>query len=319
MKKILLSLLLLFAVTCSFAQTHRNEFGIQTDNDSYLGQGSDRYYTDGIFFYFRRALKVNNAKDTSLQNKVLGFELGQKIFNPQTGAIPSPQYIDRPFAGYLYIGSNLNLLYKNESNLKLSAQFGVVGPASRAQSIQTWVHNNFGFYAPDGWQYQIKNDVELNLSAEYNKLLARADGADISLSAHGNLGNGFTGAGIGPLLRLGKFNQLFNSASTQSTVTANKNIVPLNKNEFFFYYKPQLNYVAYDATIQGGLFEKHNDPNSLEVTLDREPFIFSNQLGVNYSSSRWTFDVSAIFHTRDVKQMVQAHQWGSVTGIYRFD
>src|SRR5580704_357164 len=90
-------------ITCSsFAQTHKDEFGIQTDNDSYLFSGSDKYYTDGLFFYFRHALTVKSKDTASLQNKILGFELGQKIFNPQSGAIPSPIYIDRPFAGYLY-------------------------------------------------------------------------------------------------------------------------------------------------------------------------------------------------------------------------
>ena len=91
----------------------------------------------------------------------------------------------------------------------------------------------------------------------------------------------------------------------------------LHPHELFFYYKPQFNYVAYDATIQGGLFQKR-DPNSLQITLDKEPFIFSNQLGVAFTTNRFVFDVAAIFHTLDVKEMVQTHQWASVTGYYRF-
>jgi lipid A 3-O-deacylase len=314
--KLFTLLIFLFSAVDVFAQTYSNEIGAQTDNDSYLAQGSDRYYTDGIFIYYKHALKVED--NTELRNKVLGFELGQKIFNAQSGSVPSPVYVDRPFAGYLYIGSALNLLYKNESNLKLSAQLGVVGPASGAESLQNFVHKTFGFYTPAGWQYQIKNDPELNLSAEYNKLLARGSWIDVSLASYVNLGNGFTGAGLGGLVRLGSFNQLFYSVSTQSTVTKDNNIVPLHSHELFFYYKPLFNYVAYDATIQGGLFDKHNDPNSLEITLNREPFIFSQQFGVAFTANRFVFDVAAIFHTLDVKEMVQTHQWGSVTGLYRF-
>jgi lipid A 3-O-deacylase len=315
----LLTFLICFLGTASvFAQSHSTEIGLQTDNDSYLGQGSDRYYTDGIFFYYRHALKVNAKDSATLSNKVLGFEFGQKIFNPQSGYVPDPQYVDRPFAGYLYIGTTLNFLYSNESNLKLGAQLGVVGPASQGESVQTFVHKTFGFYTPGGWQYQIKNDVELNLSAEYNRLLARAKWIDVSLTSYANLGNGFTGAGVGPLLRLGLFNQLFNSISTQSTATQNNNVKPLHAHELFLYYKPQINYVAYDATIQGGLFDKHNDPNSQEITLDKEPFIFSNQAGVAFTTNRFVFDIAAIFHTKDVKEMVQSHQWGSVTALYRF-
>ena len=76
--------------------------------------------------------------------------------------------------------------------------------------------------------------------------------------------------------------------------------------------------MAYDATIQGGLFDKHNDPNSQEITLDKEPFIFSQQFGVAFTTNRFVFDLAATFHTKDVKEMVQSHQWGSATVLYRF-
>ena len=318
--KIILILLCVFASVNLFAQTHTNEIGIQTDNDSYLLQGSDRYYTDGIFFYFRHALKVKSPDSTSLRNKVLGFEFGQKIFNPQSGSIAiggvdDPKLIDRPFAAYLYAGTTLNFLYKNESNLKLSAQVGVIGPQALGMQIQNFVHDNFGFYHPSGWEYQINNDLELNLSAEYNKLLARASWIDVSLTCYVNLGNGFAGAGVGPLVRIGSFNQLFNSVSTQSTVSRKSDVKPLNAHEIFFYYKPQFNYVAYDATIQGGLSDNHT---GLEITKDREPFILSNQFGLAFTTNRFVFDIATIFHTLDVKQMVKSHQWASVTGFYRF-
>ncbi|WP_214071628.1 lipid A deacylase LpxR family protein [Mucilaginibacter sp. dw_454] len=316
MKRLFLPLILVLTATCTFAQNYRSEFGIQTDNDSYLGQGNDRYYTDGLYFYFNHALDVNGS--STLQNKVLGFELGQKIFNPQNGAIPSAAYVDRPFAGYLYAGASMNYLYKNESNLKFGAQMAVVGPASGGETAQNWVHDNFGFYHTAGWQYQIKNDVELNLSAEYNKLLGRTDGVDISFESYGNLGTGITGAGAGVLLRLGMFNQLFNSASTQSSVTASTT-QPTNKHEFFLYYKPMANFVGYDATIQGGLFNKHDDPNSLEITGNPERFVLSNQIGVTYSTSRWLFDAAAIIHSKDTKEMVHSDAWGSVTVYYKFN
>lgn len=314
----------LVCLLCSaniFAQTHCNEIGIETDNDSYLMQGSDRYYTDGIFIYYYHAMPVDKKASATLQNKILGFEAGQKIFNPQSGSIADlsgtdhPELIDRPFAAYLYAGATLNLLYKNESSLKLSAQLGIVGPGALGRQVQDFVHDNFGFYHPSGWEYQIHNNAELNLGAQYQKLLARANWADVSFAGYANLGLGFSGAGAGPLIRLGAFNQLFHSMSTRSTVSANTNTSLLHKNEFFFYYKPQLNYVAYDATIQGGLFDNHD---GLEITKNREPFVFSQEAGIAFTANRFAFNIAAIFHTKDVKEMVQSHQWGAVTGYYSF-
>jgi len=320
--KSIITLALLLIVANVFGQkTYTNEIGAKTDNDSYLMQGSDRYYTDGYYMYFRHALSTDNS--ASLQNKVLGFEFGQKIFNPQSGSIANsegvdqPGFVDRPFAAYLYVGSTLNFLYKNESSLKLSAQIGVVGPAALGKQIQDWVHDNFGFYHPSGWEYQIANDPELNLSAEYKRLLARSESIDVSLDAYGNLGNGFSGAGIGPIFRLGNFNQLFNSVTTQSSVIHNTSVAPLHKNEIFFYYTPMLNYVAYDATIQGSLFKKRS-PDSQEITLDKEPIVFSNQVGVAFTANRFEFDIAAIFQTKTDKEMQLSEQWGTITGLYRF-
>src|ERR1700712_2860274 len=97
----------IFSSISLFAQQHGNEMGAQTDNDSYLLQGSDKYYTDGFFMYYRHAMDVSD--NGKLENKVLGFEFGQKIFNPQSGSIANLQgvddrsLVDRPFAAYLYI------------------------------------------------------------------------------------------------------------------------------------------------------------------------------------------------------------------------
>ncbi|AMR33882.1 hypothetical protein A0256_21775 [Mucilaginibacter sp. PAMC 26640] len=306
----------LFVGTVTIAQTRGNEIGFQADNDSFLAQGSDRYYTNGVFVYYRKALDV--SKSTTLANKVLGFEIGQKLFNPQSAAIPSVDFLDRPFAGYLYAGTSLNLLFKNESNLKLTGRIGVVGPASGGQGIQEFIHKTFGFYPPDGWQYQVRNDVEVNLFAEYNTLLARASWIDVSAATYANLGTGFISAGAGPLFRFGNFNQLFQSASTQSTASRSNNSL-LHQHEFFLYYKPQANVIGYDATIQGSIFKNHPEPGTLEFTKDIRHFIFSNEVGANYVSGRFVYGLAAIFNTRDVKYMAHAHQWGSATLLYRFN
>ncbi|RYZ98777.1 MAG: lipid A deacylase LpxR family protein [Sphingobacteriaceae bacterium] len=315
------TILLFLCIACSFnalAQSHANEFGFQSDNDSFLGGGSDRYYTNGIFLHYRRALNVSDANSAHLKNKILGFEAGHKIFNSYTGRLIEKDLIDRPIAAYLYIGSNLNLLYANESNLKMGAQVGIIGPGALGEDIQKFIHNTFGFYEISGWQYQVKNSFQLNFNAEYNRLLARSSNADFLLNTYANAGTGFTGAGLGATMRLGSFNQLFNSVSTQSTATKKQSFTPLHKNEIFFYYKPMLNFVAYDATIQGGIFEKHDNSGD-EVTLSKNPFIVINQLGVAHSSKRWVFDASVIFHTREVKKMIRPHKWGAVTILYRFN
>ncbi|EHQ29912.1 lipid A deacylase LpxR family protein [Mucilaginibacter paludis] len=308
-------------LSTAFAQTktYKNEAGFQTDNDGILAQGSDRYYTAGDFFFFHHALKINHPDSSKLENKVLGFEIGQKIFTPQTAFLDMPnaeRYIDRPFAGYLYFGTTLNLLYKNESNLKLQGQLGFIGQYSYGKQIQEFIHRTLGFYKPAGWQYQVQNDFEVNLSAEYNRLLARGSSVDLTFNSNAALGTGFTNAGTGVTARFGKFNQLFNSISTGSTVSRSGKSKPLNDGEFFFYLKPSISFIAYNATIQGSMFEKQPGVNEIRGT--KQPVMLSQQLGGDFVKGHWIIDLSAVFQTRETKEMVQAHQWGSVSGIYRF-
>lgn len=321
MKKfIFLAVAGMFATASLQAQTRTAEAGFRSENDSFLAQGSDRYYTNGFFLYYNKALDTAGIKNKNIANKIFGLELGQKIYNAQSGRLPSVDYVDRPIAGYLYLGASLNMLYKNESNIKLTGRLGVVGPAAGGYPIQKFIHKTFGFYELNTWQYQIRNDVEINLSAEANKLLARASWIDVTLSGYANLGNGFTGAGAGPMLRLGNFNQLFQSVSTQSTASYYGDTRLLYKHELFFYYKPMANVVAYDATIQGSLFKDHPVAGTQEITLDKKPFIFSNQFGVSYASNRIVLDLGVFVQTRDTKQMVKStHQWGSIGLLYRFN
>lgn len=297
------------------AQTYKNEFGFKSDNDSYLGQGSDRYYTNGLFINFRHAADQQKLKE-GLEKKTYEFSAGQKMYNPYSGYAPDPAFQDRPFAGYLYLEGAMNLFYSNESILKLGAQVGTTGPNSLAEDGQKLLHRVAGFYEIEGWDYQIKNELTLNLAAQYTKLITRtADQAvELSFEGYGNLGTTFSGAGAGLLFRAGSLNQLFNAAYTNAVIGNNAKTKALVKREFFFYAKPQLNVVAYDATIQGSLFN-----NNSPVTFDQKPVVFAQQLGLDYSSQRFTVDFGVIFKTKELKSSARAHQYGSISMFYRFN
>ncbi|RZJ83823.1 MAG: lipid A deacylase LpxR family protein [Chryseobacterium sp.] len=307
--------ILSFFCLSSNAQTYQHEFGFQSDNDSYLGQGSDRYYTNGLFLHYRFATDQSKLK-AGMEKKIWEISAGQKMYNPYSGYAPDPTRQDRPFAGYLYAGLALDMFKANESNLKTSLELGATGPNSIAQDAQNLLHRNFGFYTLDGWQYQIHNAFQANLSAKYTKLMYRnaQQSADFSFEGYANLGTTFSGAGAGILFRTGNINQLFNSAYEHAVIGKNATTKALVKREFFFYAKPQLNYVAYDATISGNIFSD-NSP----VTFDTHPIVFAQQLGANYSSQRFTFDFGVIFKTKEVKSSAKAHQYGSISMFYRFN
>lgn len=297
------------------AQDFRNELGLSSDNDSYLGQGSDKYYTNGLFLNYRHAVNQQQLKP-GLEKKIYAFALGQQMFNPYSGFAPDPAKHDRPFAGYLFAEAAVQYLYSNERVLKTSVQLGTTGKNSLAQSGQKFLHDTFGFYETAGWEQQIRNELAINLAAQYQHLLTRFadDVVDISLDSYVNLGTTFSGAGAGLLFRTGQLNQLFNSAYTNATIGNQAKTKALVKREIFFYAKPQLNLVAYDATIQGSMFND-NSP----VTFDAKPVVFSGLLGINYSSQRFTADYSMTFKSKEVKSTAAAHQFGTIRLAYRFN
>ena len=321
MKKIIL----LFTIILNFswfsleAQTtnYKSEFGFRSENDSYLAGGKDRYYTNGLALNFRTALNEMKFKNKNLNKMILEMEAGQKIFNPQSGSISNSIYVDRPFAGYLYGGVSLNFLFQSENNLKLSLNGGTIGPASLAKEAQELMHKVIGFYEIDGWQWQINNELAINASAEYNYLINRFanEKVDFTVNSYINVGNTFSGSGIGLTFRSGAINPLFKSATSQSRISNSAIQKEFTEKEFFFYAKPMLNYVIYDATIQGGLFNKDKGP----IVFDAKPLVFSQLIGATYSKNRITADFSILFKTKEVKSSAKPHQYGSIALFYRFN
>lgn len=151
----LLICFLLLGNVLGFAQNFKNEFGFKSDNDSYLLNEQDRYYTNGLFVYFRHATDQNKLSK-KLEKIIYEFSAGQKIYNPITGYRPNPKKQDRPFAAYLYAGVNSSFFYKNESILKTGIEIGTIGPRALGKEAQVYLHKIIGFYEVVGWQYQIK-------------------------------------------------------------------------------------------------------------------------------------------------------------------
>lgn len=322
--KILMKIRILFllvltgipAITYSQQKYYKNEFGFRSDNDAYLAGGQDRYYTNGLFISFKSATDQRKLRQ-NINKKIWQAEIGQKIYNPQSGYIPDISYADRPFAGYLYTGGSLQWMYNAEHVLKVSLQIGTIGPASLARAGQELLHNTVGFYELQGWETQVNNEFGMNTSINYQHFLHRSASqkADFAIKSYVNIGNTFTAAGAGILFRTGLINQFYNSVSNGGGISNNPAIPKLTETEFYFYAEPSVNLVAYDATIQGGLFRDDKGP----VVYDAKPVVFSHELGAMFAKKRWTVNLSLVFKSREVQSSARAHEYGSVCVYYRFN
>jgi lipid A 3-O-deacylase len=216
----------------------KDEFGFKSDNDAYLANGQDRYYTNGLFITFRRAM--DQSRLTGKVNKrIWEAEAGQKMYNPISGRITRASRIDRPFAAYLYAGGSLNWFYNSENSLKITIQGGTIGPSALGKQVQVFLHKLAGFYEVLGWDTQVKDELGLNTSIEYNRFVYRNRSKifDFTINSYADIGNTFSGAGAGFTFRVGILNQLFNSASANSTISNKPVIKPLTNQELFVYTK----------------------------------------------------------------------------------
>lgn len=310
----LLLILSIISVSSVSAQIFKQELSFTTENDIYFYQ--DRYYTSGTFVNYRYATgaakRINNP---NLIKTTTEFEFGHEIYTPYSAKAPDPALHDRPFTGYLYGAAAFNRFYKNESMLRFKAEAGIIGPPALGKEVQMGYHDLLNIYEPKGWEYQLKSEMGLNLSLDYQNMLLRSSNkmADVTLVSSALLGNTFSGANLGMLIRLGKLNYLYESITNNSLISLDP---PEKKSwELFLYTIPRINYVAYDATIMGGLFLKDKGP----ITFDAKRFVYSQQIGISLSAERWSANYNIVLKSREVKSEAKAHAYGSISLAYRFN
>ena len=310
----LLFIISIISVSSVSAQIVKQELSFTTENDIYFYQ--DRYYTSGTFVNYRYATgaakRINNP---NLIKTTTEIEFGHEIYTPYSAKAPDPALHDRPFTGYLYGAAAFNRFYKNESMLRFKAEAGIIGPQALGKEIQMGYHDLLNIYEPKGWEYQLKSELGLNLSLDYQNMLLKSSNkmADVTLVSSALLGNTFSGANLGMLIRLGKLNNLYESITNNSLISLDP---PEKKSwELFLYTIPRINYVAYDATIMGGLFLKDKGP----ITFDTEKFVYSQQIGISLSAKRWSANYNIVLKSREVKSKAKAHAYGSISLAYRFN
>jgi hypothetical protein len=288
------------------------QFTITSENDRYMLQGKDGYYTNGLLLNYTKALQAKNG-----QKRLNSFELGQKMFLPYERKIFLPSEIDRPITGYLYF----RFTRTNFPSSNMLWQWGVsvdaIGDASLARSVQNTFHQwiNISSRWSWVWDYQLKSSVGANLHGTFAKGLI-ADNATLLFQAvpvtKATLGASFANISQGLFLQVGKLQSIHQSAFWNAAVQTNDKPAPA-KPEWFFYYYPEIQYQVYNATVQGSLLRKDKGP----ITSHPEPFVVTHQAGVLFSTDRYLLRLAANFQSIEAKSQRFSQRYGSVQVGYR--
>ena len=238
----------------SYVSTNRY-IGVNFDNDIF--NNTDYYYTNGIRIDYIVSIFASSPLSYTMlpyrkySMNYHGMTFVQNMYTPTNPDTINVQDGDRPFAAYLYLGHFKNTLsskhrYRQYSEL----QVGLIGPGSLGGFVQDQIHD----IPPVGWENQIQSDLVLNYTALVEKGLYNPGVFDLNVFAEGQLGTLYTNAGGGLRIRAGKLNPYFSmpGLATENSTEGAKGL----KWQYGIFASAKVKMVLYDATLQGGVFNK---------------------------------------------------------------
>ncbi|WP_428742517.1 lipid A deacylase LpxR family protein [Tenacibaculum sp.] len=315
MKKNISLLFILFSLHCFSQRKYAKEFSFLNDNDLYISTYQDRYYTNGAFLTYRY---LSEKQFKNIEKRAYEIQVGHHMYTPFKSVVETVEEHDRPFAGYLYGSFGINSFYKKEVILKTSIQIGVIGSHSFSEELQDFIHKMYGFKKATGWDYQIKNAFAINFKTDYIKKITRNDVFDINWANTAKLGTVYTDFSTGLYSRIGfkPLENIINSIAFNGNLN-NSNTHFSNNAEVFLYIKPMIYYVAYDATIEGSFLANDDSP----ITFDIEPFKFTSEIGLRFTSNRFNFGYAIHYHTRKLKSehVSKGNFYGTIKLSYQFN
>jgi hypothetical protein len=229
-------------------------------NDAFFR--TDYYFTQGMSLtavlpaFSRlptRKLLLRNAAAGNTSH--YGVRLLYDGFTPLRIQDPEIRYGDRPYASYIY-ATFFHAQTRPAAQQRYTAglQLGFIGPAAGAKGFQTGVHRWLNAPTPRGWDYQVRHDVVLGyeIGAE-RQLVSLAQAAELIGTATASLSTLRTNAALGTVLRLGLFNPYF---STLTGVASRPQRAGLRAFQLYAEGRVEARAVGYDATLQGGAFNR---------------------------------------------------------------
>ncbi|HEX8515149.1 MAG TPA: lipid A deacylase LpxR family protein [Bacteroidia bacterium] len=259
-KKALVCIILIFkflnplaAGNDSLNVRHENYFRYTYDNDFF--NATDRYYTQGV----RLELVLNTLQRNPVSKALLRFEgknnyhgiaFERDGFTPRSIRVDSVYRGERPYAGFSVLSFFLISLDKaGKQKLYSQLELGVIGPLSMGEEEQKYIHRKLKNIQPLGWEHQVRNDIVLNYTARYEKGLVSHPNVELIGLVEARAGTLYDDASTGFMMRLGIMHGYFDNPGLSKTPGT-------RKFQCYFFTRLIVKGVAYNATMQGGIFNR---------------------------------------------------------------
>ncbi len=288
---------------------------LKYDNDFF--SATDRYYTQGIqFSIIHRVIKYSPVSYALIPlNKnalnYYGLHFQQDCFTPKSIRYDTLNYLERPFAAVFFVSHTLNSL-NPEKQLALKSQLdlGVIGPCARCEDEQKAIHRSLVNIQPLGWENQIKTDYLINYNVKLEKGLRMKKNREIIGNAALRLGTLYTDASVGLTARFGFLSPYFsNLGMDRYSVYRKSNL------QFYGILKGNVKAVAYNATLQGGLFNHESIYTISDGRVTR--VVVDGMAGFVFTYKRIGLEYSKFYLSKEFKEGLEQH-WGRCVITYCF-
>lgn len=279
----------------------KNYFRFHYDNDFFTK--TDYYYTQGITLeYVNPVIRKLPGTAVLLKQKncapIYGITFNLFGYTPTSIKSNAILYGDRPYEGSM----SLKLFTASSNNIKhlriaSAISIGIIGPAALGKEIQTTIHRWTGNKIPKGWQHQVKNDIILNYQVNYEKELFHSNNFLLNSASELRAGTLQNRISSGLNFMVGHFTNRYQNSKTK-------------KAEYYLYGQSRVNVIGYDATMQGGLFNRKSPYTIASGDISGITFQADGGLVINFRKLFVSYNQS--FLTREFKNGKQ-HRWAGLS------
>lgn len=230
--------------------SHNLFFELNVAND--MTYFTDHYFSSGIelsiYAPFMARSPVNRILLSAGKNALNynGFSFTHNMYTPIYIDTLSNRHIDHPFAAYLLLGNKQKSFNSSRRYILISElQLGIIGSAAGGEVFQNTLHDYIPIAGPvDGWENQVSNDLCVQYSALFEKGLVDIHWFELNANVGGKLGIPYTETQMGLYFRAGYFDDYFQH------IGVNRDRIW----QVWLFCAGNVRYVAYNAVLQGGLF-----------------------------------------------------------------
>ncbi len=255
----------------------RPTWTLDIDNDSLLLTGADGLYTSGVRVSGNYRLRERDGDGW----RSAGWRVGQQLYTPKDTQLQPAQLgaLDHPYTGWLYGGLYYRIEHIDGSELAFGLDLGCMGRCAGGRQTQEFLHHALRQRQPWGWDAQLDNEWGVVAQA----------------------------GGRGPFLRLGRWldlrtgvaariGNIFADVAADLTLRAGASRAAADGSRLYGFLRGGVRAVAWDATLQGGLFA--NDPGR---TVEPKRLTHELELGLQWQSGRWALRASVVGRGSEIR------------------